>query len=95
MTDCVVEAVRFEVPLACAAAGSNGCRRVLDAQTRLIGTPTAQPIRMRIARGECSQRGGVARHSFRRFDEVVEVALVGPRVFHHPSSAIADLCEMF
>jgi hypothetical protein len=95
MGDGAVEAVRLDVPLARADARPNGCRSILHTETRLIGTPTAQPIRIRIAPGECRQRGGVARHAFRRFDELVEVAFVKTRPFHHPSGAIADVCEMF
>jgi hypothetical protein len=88
--------VRLDVLFARAPASSNGCLRIFDAETRLIGTQTAQPIRMRIGSGECRrQRGGVTRHSFRRFDELVEVAFVGTRPFHHPSGAIADVYEMF
>jgi hypothetical protein len=75
---------------------SNGCLSIFDAQTRLIGTQTTQPIRIRIGPGERHrQRCGLTRHSFRRFDEVVEVAFVGARPVHHPSGAIANVCEMF
>jgi hypothetical protein len=95
IVDSAVEAVRLDVLSACACARSNGCGRILDAETRLIGTQTAQPITVRIGPGECCQRGGAARHSFRRFDELVEVAFVGARSFHHPSGALADVCEMF
>jgi hypothetical protein len=37
----------------------------------------------------------LTRHSFRRFDELVEVAFVGTRPFHLPSGVIADVCQMF
>jgi hypothetical protein len=96
MVDGAVEAVRLDMLLARADAGSNGCRSILDAETRLIGTHAAEPIRIRLGPGECyCQRGGVTRHSFGRFDELVEVAVVGARPFHHPSGALADVCEMF
>jgi hypothetical protein len=78
-----VEEARLDVLPARAQARANGCRGMLDAETRLIGTQTAQPIRIRIGPGECGQGGGVARHSFRRLDELVEVAFVGARPFHH------------
>jgi hypothetical protein len=96
IVDCPVEAVRLDVLFARAYARSNGLRGILDAETCLIGTQTAQPIRIRIGLGEClRQRGGVTRHSFGRFDELNQVAFVGARSFHHPSCAIADVCEMF
>jgi hypothetical protein len=95
IVDGAVEAVRLDMLLARADARTNGCRSILDAETCLIGTQTAQPIRIRIGLGECPrQRGGVTRHSFGRFDELVEVAFVVTRRFHHPSGAIADVCEM-
>jgi hypothetical protein len=37
----------------------------------------------------------LTRNFFRHVHEVIEVALVGTRPFHHPSGAIADVCEMF
>jgi hypothetical protein len=95
IVDCPVVAVRLDTLLARADAGSNGCCRILDAETRLIGTQTAQPIRIRIGPAKCRQRSGMARHSFRSIDELVELAFVGARPFHHPSGTRADVCEMF
>jgi hypothetical protein len=60
-----------------------------------ISTQTAQPIPIRIGPGECHrQHGGVVRCAFGRFDELVELALVGPRPIHHPSGATADRFAM-
>jgi hypothetical protein len=88
--------MRLNVLLARAYARSNSCRSILDAQTRLIGTQTAQPIRIRVGPGECHrQRRGVTRNAFRHVHEVIQVAFVGTRLFHHPSGASADVCEMF
>jgi hypothetical protein len=96
IVDCPVETVRLDVLFARAYTRSNGRRGILDAESCLIGTQTAQPIRIRIGPGQCHcQRRGLTRHTFRRFDELVEVALVGARPIHHPSGAIVDLCEMF
>jgi hypothetical protein len=87
---------RFSVLLARAYARSDSRRSILDAETRLIATQAAQRIRIRICLGERPRpRAGVTRHSFGRFDELVEVAFVGTRPFRHPSGAIADVCEMF
>jgi hypothetical protein len=96
LVDGAAETVRLDMLLVCASAGSNGGSGILGAQTRLCGTETAQTIRIGLGPGECDcQRGGLTRDSLRRFDEFVEVAFVGARPFHHPSGAIADVCEMF
>jgi hypothetical protein len=96
IVDGAVEAVCLDMLLARADAGSNGRRGILDAETCQIGTERAQPIGTRIGPGEChGQRGGVARHAFGRFYELVELAFVGARPFHHPSGTMMDGCDMF
>jgi hypothetical protein len=37
----------------------------------------------------------LTRNFFRHVQEMIEVALVGTRPFHHQSGAIADVCAMF
>jgi len=88
--------MRLDVLLARANASANSCLSILDAQTRLIGTQTAQSIRIGLGSGECHrQRRGLTRNSVRHVHEVIQFALVGTRPFHHPSGAIANVCEMF
>jgi hypothetical protein len=56
IVDRPVEAVRLDVPPARADASANRCLSILDAQTRLIGTSTAQPIRIGIGSGKCHRQ---------------------------------------